>query len=278
VDAAPNFRIETTSTGSGTTIKLAGELDSATCPELIEQFDQLVAAGESGQVILDLADVSFIDSAGMRAIVVIERSAKERHVPLAIRPAAGPIGDLLQITGIGERVALSPQSDDPPTGAPFIERTELELAREPTTPGQARAELREAVAGRLGNSDTATLTLLTSELVTNAVIHPGSDARGPIGLRITTYADRVRVEVSDTGAGFDAANLPPRPRESGGHGLVVVDGLSSRWGTRRLGGDGAERFCVWFELDVDGDAGSDAVAREAAGGEPDQPPVAAAEA
>jgi anti-anti-sigma factor len=263
VVAPPNFRIETAQAGSGTTIKLAGELDSATCPLLVERFDQLVAAGAGGQVVLDLTEVSFVDSAGMRAIVVIERSAQEHDIPLALRPPAGPVTDLLQISGVGAHLALRPQADDAPS-APFVERIDLELARVPTSPGRARAELREALGGRLGDTDSATLTLLTSELVTNSVIHPGPGAGDPIGLRITTFDDRVRVEVSDSGPGFDTATLPPRPRETGGHGLVVVDGLSSRWGTRRLGRDGGERFCVWFELDVAGGLGGEAIGDDSA--------------
>jgi anti-sigma B factor antagonist len=272
VATMPNFRIEMSHTESGATIKLAGELDSATYPLLVERFDQLVAAGKRGQVVLDLTDVTFIDSAGMRAIIVIERSAQEHDIALAVRPPTGPVADLLQITGIGERVVLSPQADEAPV-TPFVERIELELAREPTTPGRARAELREAIAGRIGEADGATLTLLTSELVTNSVIHPGSDAGGPIGLQITTYADRVRVEVSDRGSGFDVATLRPRPRAAGGHGLLVVNGLSSRWGTRRIRDSEGERFCVWFELDVAG-----VVAGNAAAGEATEPPVATAEA
>ncbi len=277
----PNFRIETGRTSSGTTIKLAGELDSATCPVLIERFDQLVASGEGGEVVLDLGEVSFIDSAGMRAIIVIERTAQERDIPLVLRHPAGPVTDLLQITGVAERVALTPQADDAPD-ASFLERIELELVREPTTPGRARAELREAIAGRLGDTDSATLILLTSELVTNSVIHPNPGASGPIGLRITTYADRVRVEVSDGGAGFDPTSLRPRRRGAGGHGLIVVDGLSTRWGTRRVAGDGGERFSVWFELDVPGGVGAGAAAGQTAAGQTaagaaSEPPVIAAE-
>ncbi len=132
--------------------------------------------------------------------------------------------------------------------APFTERVELELAREPSAPARARAELRAAVGDRLNETDRATLTLLTSELVTNAVIHSGPDAGGSVGLWITVYADRVRIEVTDPGAGFEIGTLPPRPRDFGGHGLVVVEGLSSRWGTNRTGAEGG--FRVWFELDV----------------------------
>jgi anti-sigma regulatory factor (Ser/Thr protein kinase) len=179
---------------------------------------------------------------------VIERTAGERDIGLTIRSPTGPVADLLQLTGIREHVALSPRVDEPPPTMPFSERVELELARDPGAPARARAELREALADNVGDADRATLTLLTSELVTNAVIHSGADAGDTVRLRITIYPDRVRIEVTDPGSGFDVGNLPPRPRDFGGHGLVVVDGLSSRWGTTRQRPEGG--FCVWFELDA----------------------------
>jgi anti-anti-sigma factor len=272
VAAAPNFRIETARTESGTAIKLAGELDNATCDELIAAFEQIVRAGATGELVLDLTDLAFVDSAGMRAIIVIERMALERDLTLTIRPAAGSVTDLLQMTGLGDRIAPAPQTGDPPPSPPFIERIELELARELTAPARARRELRDAIGDELDESDRATLTLLTSELVTNAVIHPASGAGGLIGLRITVYPGRIRVEVSDAGSGFEASALAPRPREAGGHGLVVVEGLSSRWGTRRAQIHGEEGFCVWFELDL----ASEAVAAAGAG-QPTETSVAAAE-
>jgi anti-anti-sigma factor len=243
----PNFRIDTSSTESGITIKLAGELDSATCGELVESFEQLVA-DHAGKVILDLDALTFIDSAGLRAIIVIERTAGERDVAVTIHSPTGPVADLLLLTGIREHVALAPRVDEPPPAVPFTERVDLELARDPTAPALARAELRDAVAGGVGEADRATLTLLTSELVTNSVIHSGSDAGDTVAVRITTYPERVRIEVTDAGPGFEVGNLPPGPRDYGGHGLVVVEGLSSRWGTTRAGADGG--FCVWFELDT----------------------------
>lgn len=245
--ALPNFRIDTSPTGSGTTIKLAGELDSATSGELVAHFEQLLAA-DAGEIAVDLDKVTFIDSAGLRAIIVIERTARERDIAVAIRSPTGPVADLLHLTGIREHVELSPRIDEPPPAAPFTERVDLELDRNPGAPARARAELREALADGVAEADRATLTLLTSEIVTNAVIHSGPDVGDKVGLRITTYPDRVRIEVTDPGSGFELSNLPARPRDFGGHGLVVVDGLSNQWGTTRTGADGG--FCVWFELDV----------------------------
>ena len=248
--ALPNFRIETFQIGTGTTIKLVGEFDNAACPELLERFEHAAVEPDAGAIVLDLADVSFIDSAGMRAIVAIERRVTELGLALTIAPPPAEVTELLQVTGIAERVTLAPRADETPPNAPFIERIELELPRDARAPGRGRAEVRGILPGRIPETDRATLTLLTSELVTNAVIHPAPGVEGTVGLRITAYSDRVRVEVGDGGAGFELQNLRPRRREAGGHGLIVVAGLSSRWGTSRRSLDEGEGFCVWFELDL----------------------------
>jgi anti-anti-sigma factor len=247
-------------------------LDSATSEQLVARLQHLPPAARRHELVLDLSEVSFIDSSGMRAIIMAERSAGERGLTLTILQPPEALTDLLRVAGIANRARLAPQAVYAPPVPPFVERIELELAREPAAPARARTELREAFSGRLSDADRATVTLLTSELVTNAVIHPARGVGEGVGLRITAYPDRVRVDVSDAGSGFDAGSLPPGPRETGGHGLVVVDGLASRWGTRRVTIDDRDRFSVWFEVDVEYDLS--APPRRS---EPDERPVAAAE-
>jgi anti-sigma B factor antagonist len=252
----PKFRIETHERGSGTTIKLAGELDNATCTELLERFEQVAAAPDFRALVLDLEEVSFIDSSGMRAIIALERRAKEDGLALALMPPPPAVTELLRITGITDRLPLAPRASGAPAAAPFIERVEIELARDADAPARARVELREAVAGHLADGGTATATLLTSELVTNAVLHPKQGVGGSIGLRITTYRDRIRVDVTDAGSGFEPGSVKRRPYGAGGHGLFVVAGLASRWGTTRPVMDGGQAFCVWFELDSEAEPGA----------------------
>jgi serine/threonine-protein kinase RsbW len=160
------------------------------------------------------------------------------------------VSERLETSGIGGQVTLRPRPGGAALSAPFTERVEVELSQERTAPARARAELRHAVRGWLSEEDAATATLLVSELVTNAVIHPDWDPGGSVGLRITTYADRLRVEVTDSGPGFDVERLRRRPALTGGQGLLVVDGLASRWGIDRVRVDGELRFLVWFELDA----------------------------
>jgi anti-sigma regulatory factor (Ser/Thr protein kinase) len=87
--------------------------------------------------------------------------------------------------------------------------------------------------------------LLTSELVTNAVLHGEG---GPIELSIDPDQDdrrRIRITVRD---GSDDA---PEPRQASsddthGRGLRLVEILADRWGVE-LAGPGQGKV-VWFEL------------------------------
>jgi anti-sigma regulatory factor (Ser/Thr protein kinase) len=120
---------------------------------------------------------------------------------------------------------------------------QLELERNDEAAGIARA----AITGFSQDKDIppgsmATLVLLTSEVVTNAVIHPDVDPPGVIGLCARIDQDTVRIEVTDAGSGFT-----PRPRDpnrlEGGFGLYLVAKESERWGVEQ-----APQTTVWFEV------------------------------
>lgn len=82
--------------------------------------------------------------------------------------------------------------------------------------------------------------LLTSELITNAIVHVHSE----VLLVVALDQDVVRVEVHDR----DDTELPlipgqPGPEDRGGRGLLIVDALADRWGTER---ESTGKY-VWFE-------------------------------
>jgi hypothetical protein len=100
----------------------------------------------------------------------------------------------------------------PPTGPRFLEIVDLELPDDRSAPGLARSAVRHATEAVLAKDASTTATLLTSELVTNAVIHPQKRDDTSIGLKIIPSDDRLRVEVTDSGRGFDPATLSrPEP-------------------------------------------------------------------
>jgi anti-sigma regulatory factor (Ser/Thr protein kinase) len=95
-------------------------------------------------------------------------------------------------------------------------------------------------------------TLLVSELVTNAVRHGPSSEVSEVELRIESDVRRIRVVVSDPGAGFVVEPRPPTAAESSGWGLYLVDRIADRWGVVTKG-----RNEVWFEIDVADGSGTD---------------------
>lgn len=89
------------------------------------------------------------------------------------------------------------------------------------------------------------VSLLVSELVTNAVRHAGAGLDSTVSLKLDSTPKRVRVEVVDAGPGFQppaAGGAEALPRE--GFGLSLVDQIADRWGVELS--DGAT---VWFEID-----------------------------
>jgi anti-anti-sigma factor len=232
----------------GAGIDVRGELDSATCEELLQAFRQVVAEAGTVELTLDLRGVSFIDSAGTRAVILIERSAQEQGISLRVMPPPDEVTALLRTAGVIEHVELSPEAPQMDTrGTELLERVEIDLPRSPQSPARARAEMRELMAGR-DHSQVANLVLLTSELVTNAVVHPRGVGQTSIGLRITSFDDYVRVDVEDAGDGFKPS-VPVHPEGERGRGLFLVDRFASRWGTHRVKTGAGPRFRVWFELD-----------------------------
>jgi len=86
-----------------------------------------------------------------------------------------------------------------------------------------------------------TLTLLVSELVTNAISHGRSQAR----LRVMATTSAVRVEVSDDDSRLPVLT-PTDPDALGGRGLGMVDLLATAWGVR----EEAVGKTVWIELSI----------------------------
>ncbi|NEE20264.1 ATP-binding protein [Streptomyces sp. SID7499] len=108
---------------------------------------------------------------------------------------------------------------------------------------EARRALRELLGqwGKHGQSDVA--ELLTSELVTNAIVHTDHDAV----LTATVGPHGLRVEVRDFVARRPRLRVPVADDGTNGRGLLLVQSLADAWGVRPHGVGKA----VWFELEAE---------------------------
>jgi anti-sigma regulatory factor (Ser/Thr protein kinase) len=114
------------------------------------------------------------------------------------------------------------------------------LPGEAASPAAGRTFVSDALA-RWGCEHLIEVArLLTSELVTNAIIHEHSEVLLVVGL----HQGVVRVEVHD-GEDGELLVIPgqPGPEDTGGRGLLLVDAMADHWGVEReLAGKS-----VWFE-------------------------------
>jgi anti-sigma regulatory factor (Ser/Thr protein kinase) len=85
------------------------------------------------------------------------------------------------------------------------------------------------------------LILMTSEVVTNAIVH----ARTEIEIRVRLEDDVIWVEVLD-GASRRPRRRHPSATDTGGRGLLLVDALADAWGVADADGDGKK---VWIRID-----------------------------
>ncbi|MCA1824281.1 MAG: ATP-binding protein [Mycobacteriales bacterium] len=129
-----------------------------------------------------------------------------------------------------------------------VQATELRLRAEMRLPPERRsaAAARRFVAERLAEWRVASVAdaaeLLTSELVTNAVVHAGTE----IGVVVETGRDAVRIEVSDGDHRAPVPRIRPFEDVTTGRGLTLVEMLAARWGVQARDGGKA----VWFELSL----------------------------
>lgn len=111
----------------------------------------------------------------------------------------------------------------------------------------ARTFVRDTLQGWGYPEATDDAVVLTSELVTNAIIHAGT----AVDVLCVRMADAVRVEVADRHAERElplhSPQLQPTPLDrEGGRGLMLCAALASRWGVDYT----AEHKRVWFQLTV----------------------------
>jgi anti-sigma regulatory factor (Ser/Thr protein kinase) len=116
---------------------------------------------------------------------------------------------------------------------------EAQIPRGAAAPLLARRQLAGWLGDALDRDQLASAKLLTTELITNAVLH----GRGRIVLRADLNQDRLLVEVIDEGAVFEHDARRRDFDQIGGRGLAIVDSESSRWGIH----EGTTH--VWFELE-----------------------------
>jgi len=88
--------------GTRAVLVVHGEVDVVSCPAL----DGAVAAVTSPEIVLDLADVTFMASSGLASLLRADRQARELGGRLLLRAPSQAVVDLLQMTHLLDRFSF----------------------------------------------------------------------------------------------------------------------------------------------------------------------------
>jgi anti-anti-sigma factor len=104
----PCFTTRTTADGRHV-IAVAGELDLYTTPQLVAELEALTTAGP--EIVLDLNEVSFVDSTALGAILLASRRLRQAGGELALACANPSTMKLLTMVGVDRVVRVYETAD-----------------------------------------------------------------------------------------------------------------------------------------------------------------------
>lgn len=100
-----DFNVEERNEGSAWILAASGELDLRTSPQLEERLDRVWASGAE-LVILDLRQIEFMDSTGLRVLLGAHQRAQETSRRFALVRGADQVERVLTLTGVRDMLTI----------------------------------------------------------------------------------------------------------------------------------------------------------------------------
>ena len=83
-------------------VLLSGELNMQTVPGVYSQLPEVLAQGDSTNLVFDLKAVTRSDSAGLGLLVECMQQAENRQAAVSFRNIPGQMWDIARMTGLDE--------------------------------------------------------------------------------------------------------------------------------------------------------------------------------
>lgn len=113
VGAQEHLRVDARRTDERVVLHLTGELDLASSP-VFERALEDADVASAPLLVLDLDELKFVDSTGLRVILLAHEGSRGRGQEFAITPGSPQVQRLLSITSVAEHMRVLASSDDPP--------------------------------------------------------------------------------------------------------------------------------------------------------------------
>lgn len=104
-----SLEVRTESDGAGrAVVRVYGYVDLSTEEQLGAALTEALATDGVKEVVVDLAEVPFLDSSGVRALLVGRMNAMARDAVLVVRNPHHVVDQVLRVTGVAEILGLPP--------------------------------------------------------------------------------------------------------------------------------------------------------------------------
>ncbi len=107
-----HFHVDVTSEDGASVLTLRGELDLASAGTLQQA---LAGVGDAARVVIDLRALDFIDSSGIRVLISAHSHGLEHERPLVLIKGPGQVAELLELTGLLERLTVVDRPEELPS-------------------------------------------------------------------------------------------------------------------------------------------------------------------
>ena len=87
-------------------VKIAGRLDTAGVDAIETRFNALIVPGAKN-VIVDLADVTFLASLGIRMLITTTRSLSRKGAKLVLYGATAAVNEILETTALHQIIPIA---------------------------------------------------------------------------------------------------------------------------------------------------------------------------
>jgi len=84
-----------------TTVNVGGDVDTYTSPELARVLDEVIRGGVP-EVVVDVAEVTFLDSSGLSALIGGAKQARAHGASLKVARPGPNVARLFEIAGLNE--------------------------------------------------------------------------------------------------------------------------------------------------------------------------------
>ena len=110
----PKLEVETTRNATVAIVRPVGELDLSGAAVLEAELDRLAGDPELAAVVLDMRGLEFMDSSGLRLVVVADMKSREAGRRFAIVRGDETVHRVFEITRMSERLDFVDDPDEVP--------------------------------------------------------------------------------------------------------------------------------------------------------------------